>query len=89
MTNCSIRLAGITQESFVDGPGLRYVIFAQGCHHRCEGCHNQKSWDINAGTEFSVKDVIKSIKTQKKAIQGITFSGGEPFHQAGNLSRIA
>ena len=89
-----MRLSGITPESFVDGPGLRYVFFTQGCPHRCPNCHNPSSWEMNGGKEFSVKEIIRMIKKQKKAnlagkIQGITFSGGEPFLQAGELSQAA
>jgi len=72
----SIRLSGITPESLVDGPGLRYVIFAQGCRHGCPKCHNPTSWDINGGKEFTVKEIIRMIKKQCKARstvkQGVT-----------------
>jgi len=83
-----MRLSGITPESLVDGPGLRYVIFTQGCPHRCPNCHNPTSWDTDAGKEFAVKEIIRMLKKQKK-IQGVTFSGGEPFLQAAELSQIA
>jgi len=85
----SLQLSGITPESLVDGPGIRYVIFTQGCHHKCLHCHNPGSWEINAGKEFSVREIIRMIKKNKKNIQGITFSGGEPFLQAGELAHIA
>jgi anaerobic ribonucleoside-triphosphate reductase activating protein len=84
-----MRLSGITQESLVDGPGLRYVIFAQGCQHCCPYCQNPESWDINAGKEFSVKQVIRLLKQQKKTKRGVTFSGGEPFLQAVELAEVA
>jgi len=84
-----MRLSGITQESLVDGPGLRYVIFAQGCLHQCPRCHNPESWDVNAGKEFSVKQVIRLLKQQKKTKRGVTFSGGEPFLQAAELAEVA
>ncbi|MCL2441407.1 MAG: anaerobic ribonucleoside-triphosphate reductase activating protein [Treponema sp.] len=84
-----MRLYGITPESIVDGPGIRYVIFAQGCFHHCPFCHNPASWDSGAGDEFSVKQIIRFLKKQKKTIQGITFSGGEPFLQAGEFAEIA
>jgi len=84
-----MRLSGITQESLVDGPGLRYVIFTQGCPHRCPHCHNQDSWDTDAGREFSVKQIIRLLKKQNKTIRGITFSGGEPFLYAHELSQVA
>jgi len=84
-----MRLSGITQESLVDGPGLRCVIFTQGCLHRCPQCHNPESWEINAGKEFSVKQVIRLLKQQKKTKRGVTFSGGEPFLQAAELAEVA
>ena len=84
-----MRLSGVTQESFVDGPGLRCVIFAQGCMHQCPRCHNPESWDVNAGKEFSVKQVVRLLKRQKKTKRGVTFSGGEPFLQAAELAEAA
>ena len=84
-----MRLSGITPESLVDGPGLRYVIFTQGCFHRCPNCHNPDSWDIDAGKLFFVKEIIRIIRKLNKNIQGITFSGGEPFLQAYELAQIA
>jgi len=76
-------------ESLVDGPGLRFVIFTQGCTHECPHCHNPETWDMDAGKEYSVKQVIRLLKQQKKTKQGITFSGGEPFLQAAELAEIA
>jgi anaerobic ribonucleoside-triphosphate reductase activating protein len=84
-----MRLSGITPESLVDGPGLRYVIFPQGCPHQCPHCHNPQSWDPDGGKEFSVRQIIRLIKQQKKTKQGITFSGGEPFLQASELADLA
>lgn len=89
-----MRLSGITKESIVDGPGLRYVIFAQGCLHRCAHCQNPKTWDLDAGEEYSVKQVIRLFKKQKRTLtaatyRGITFSGGEPFLQARELAETA
>ena len=84
-----MRLFGITPESFVDGPGLRLVIFTQGCPHQCPHCHNPESWDSNTGKEFSVRQIIRLLKQQKKIKRGITFSGGEPFLQAAELTQAA
>jgi len=84
-----MRLSGITAESVVDGPGLRYVIFTQGCFHSCPKCHNPESWDTEGGKEFSVKQIIRMAKQHKKTHRGITFSGGEPFLQADALAQIA
>jgi len=84
-----MRLSGITEESFVDGPGVRYVIFAQGCRHCCHHCQNPETWDESAGKEFTVKQVIRLLKQQKKPKRGVTFSGGEPFLQAAELAEVA
>jgi anaerobic ribonucleoside-triphosphate reductase activating protein len=84
-----MRLSGITPESLVDGPGLRYVIFTQGCPHQCPHCHNPETWDSNGGKEYSVRQIIRLIKQQKKTKQGVTFSGGEPFLQASELAEVA
>jgi anaerobic ribonucleoside-triphosphate reductase activating protein len=84
-----MRLSGITPESLVDGPGLRYVIFTQGCPHQCPHCQNPETWDKDAGKEFSVRQVIRLLKQEKKTKQGVTFSGGEPFLFAGELAQVA
>jgi anaerobic ribonucleoside-triphosphate reductase activating protein len=84
-----MRLSGITPESLVDGPGLRSVIFTQGCPHQCPHCQNPETWDINAGKEYSVKQVVRLLKQQKKTKRGLTFSGGEPFLQAAELAQVA
>ncbi|MDR2730959.1 MAG: anaerobic ribonucleoside-triphosphate reductase activating protein [Treponema sp.] len=84
-----MRLSGIIPESVVDGPGLRIVIFTQGCPHQCPHCQNPETWDRDAGKEFSVRQVIRSLKQHKKNKRGITFSGGEPFLQPAELVQAA
>lgn len=83
-----IRIAGIVKESVVDGPGVRYVVFTQGCFHNCPGCHNPETHDINGGKEMDVEDIIKDLKGNK-LLDGVTFSGGEPFLHSRQLSYIA
>lgn len=83
-----IRVCGIAKESIVDGPGLRYVIFAQGCPHRCEGCHNPQSHSFDGGTLMSVKSLFNEIK-KNPLLSGVTFSGGEPFCQAEAFCELA
>lgn len=82
------RVSGIIRESVVDGPGLRSVIFAQGCPRRCPGCHNPDSLDPDGGTLMDVDEVIAMI-IKIKLISGVTFSGGEPFMQAGAFAKMA
>ena len=76
-----LRIAGITKESFVDGPGIRYVIFTQGCKHECEGCHNPDTHKMDGGYSTDVDELIQDI-INSKHIDGVTISGGEPFLQA-------
>lgn len=80
-----MRIAGTVRESVVDGPGLRFVIFVQGCRHRCKGCHNPDTWDPSGGKEITAEDLLEQVKSLKLA-KGVTFSGGEPFLQAGPLA---
>nr|WP_073166276.1 anaerobic ribonucleoside-triphosphate reductase activating protein [Desulfofundulus australicus] len=75
-------------ESVVDGPGLRDVLFVQGCPHRCSGCQNPGSWDFGGGTEVDIANVLVSLPSSP-LVSGITFSGGEPFCQAAALVEVA
>jgi len=87
-----MRLSGYTYESIVDGPGIRVVIFVQGCLSACANCHNPESWPLEGGQAYTVREILRMIKKPgpgRKRIRGITFSGGEPFLQAGELAQIA
>lgn len=83
-----IRLSGIKQESIVDGLGLRYVIFAQGCPHHCFACHNPSTHCFTGGDLWEVEDIIEQV-FQNPLLKGVTFSGGEPFEQAEAFLSIA
>lgn len=83
-----IRLFGTANDSIVDGPGIRFAIFAQGCYHNCEGCHNPESHDVNGGYIEDCDKLIKQI-SENTLLDGVTFSGGEPFLQAKPLAYIA
>ena len=76
----SIRLAGIVRESIVDGPGIRFTVFCQGCPHACEGCHNPETHDFAGGKDISIERLLEEID-KNKLLAGVTFSGGEPFCQ--------
>lgn len=67
-----------------DGPGVRYVVFLQGCPLRCTYCHNPDSWEIGKGTTISVDELMQKILSVKEYIKagGVTVSGGEPLLQA-------
>lgn len=83
-----LRISGTVKESVVDGPGLRYVIFTQGCSHNCKGCHNPQTHDFSGGYETTTEELLNEI-TQQKLISGITLSGGEPFSQAAACAELA
>jgi len=76
-----LRLSGIMRESIVDGPGLRYTIFAQGCIHACKGCQNPQTHEFEGGFLASPHAILRDIK-KNPLISGVTFSGGDPFCQA-------
>lgn len=76
----SIRLAGIVRESIVDGPGIRFTVFCQGCPHACKGCHNPETHDFAGGKDVSIDRLLEEID-KNKLLAGVTFSGGEPFCQ--------
>lgn len=77
------RVHSIETFGAVDGPGIRFVLFLQGCFLRCLYCHNPDSWDPHAGQELSLKHIIKNILVYKKFYKkgGVTISGGEPLLQ--------
>lgn len=65
----------------VDGPGIRYVIFMQGCDFRCAYCHNPDTWNFAGGEEKQVDELLEDILKYKRYIEGVTVSGGEPLMQ--------
>jgi len=83
-----LRIAGTIQDSIVDGPGIRYVIFTQGCPHHCPGCHNPQTHDFAGGRDADVEEILSQI-SGNPILSGVTFSGGEPFVQAEALVPIA
>lgn len=87
LSDTSIKIAGIIKESIVDGPGIRLVIFGQGCPHRCPGCHNPETHSFDGGHFISLDDILKMVR-QNPLLDGVTFSGGEPFAQARAFSLL-
>jgi anaerobic ribonucleoside-triphosphate reductase activating protein len=83
-----IKLFGTANDSIVDGPGIRYAVFVQGCPHNCEGCHNPNSHDVNGGYWDDTDNIIEAIK-KNPLLDGVTLSGGEPFMQARECAEIA
>ncbi len=83
-----IRIAGLTPESFSDGPGVRFVVFAQGCRHRCPGCHNPQTHPFGGGTLME-PDEILALMAKNPLLDGLTLSGGDPFEQAPAFASLA
>ncbi|MFR2534844.1 MAG: pyruvate formate-lyase-activating protein [Clostridia bacterium] len=68
----------------VDGPGIRFIIFMQGCSLQCQYCQNRDTWDIHGGTTYTVEQVLEKVRKYKNYIMpngGVTISGGEPLLQ--------
>lgn len=83
-----MRIYGLVNDSIVDGPGLRFSVFTQGCPHACEGCHNPDSHDFDKGTLYDTADIIAKIKANP-LLDGVTLTGGEPFAQSAACLEIA
>ncbi len=79
-------------ESFgtVDGPGVRFVVFFQGCPLRCKYCHNPDTWEFGRGTERTAEDLMKEYDSYKEFLKsgGITATGGEPLAQPEFLAEL-
>ena len=78
------RVHSIESFSTVDGPGIRFVIFLQGCNLRCKYCHNRDTWDMNGGSFKSLDELLEKILKYKSYIcknGGVTVTGGEPLLQ--------
>ena len=82
-----LNVCGIEPESIVDGKGIRFVVFVQGCPHRCPGCHNPQSHPFEGGTPTDVRDLFRQV-CENPLLKGVTFSGGEPFCQPGPLAEL-
>jgi anaerobic ribonucleoside-triphosphate reductase activating protein len=83
-----MRVAGLINDSIVDGPGLRFAVFFQGCEHGCEGCQNPETHDLNGGTQTTKEEILKQID-KNPLLGGVTFTGGEPFLQAAAIVPLA
>ncbi len=88
MSTKTLDIAGFDEDGIADGPGLRCVLFVQGCPHHCPGCHNPQTWEFGKGTRVAVDTVYERI-TANRLDTGVTFSGGEPFAQADALADLA
>lgn len=75
-----LRIASIVKDSIVDGPGIRLVVFTQGCVHNCPGCHNPNTHDLAGGYNIEIEDIVSMLK-DNPIYDGVTLSGGDPFEQ--------
>ena len=75
-----LRVSGCVSDSIVDGPGMRYVVFVQGCPHHCPGCHNPQTHDPEGGSWADTEDILAAA-AENPLLDGITLSGGDPFLQ--------
>lgn len=79
------RIHSVETMGLVDGPGIRFVVFMQGCKLRCAYCHNPDTWECGAGEETSAEELVNKIRKYKNYFKssggGVTFSGGEPLLQ--------
>lgn len=83
-----MRIAGIRKTSLVDNVGINYCLFTQGCPHACVGCHNPSTHDPEGGYEVTL-DELKADISSLELITGVTFSGGEPLQQYGDVFSLA
>ena len=84
-----LQVAGFLEHSTVNGEGFRSVLFLSGCSHACPGCHNAEMQDTTYGDVVDDHVILKSILKNQPLIDGVTFSGGEPFEQAESLISLA
>ncbi len=83
-----LQVSGIVKESIVDGRGIRYTVFTQGCPHHCPGCHNPQTHPFEGGTAMEISEIFEDFQ-KNPILKGITLSGGEPFCQPEPLAELA
>ena len=81
-----MKIIKIIDGTSVDGPGLRTSIYFSGCSHHCPGCQNPQTWDINAGNDTDIDDVLKTVIDNDF---DVTFSGGDPLFQVEEVTELA
>ena len=83
----TLSIMKIKESTTVDGPGLRTSIYCAGCVNACPGCHNPQTWDIKAGTEMSIDEIMQKIVAEDFC--NVTFTGGDPMYQALGFAELA
>jgi anaerobic ribonucleoside-triphosphate reductase activating protein len=82
-----VMLLDVVDDTTVDGPGFRTALYASGCPHRCQGCHNPQSWEKSNGRAYAIDDVLERVKAAEFA--NVTFSGGDPLCQVEAFTALA
>lgn len=83
----TIAIYGTAGQSIVDGPGLRYSVFTQGCSHACDGCHNGDSWDYDGGRRYRISDLLDDMQ-RDPLCNGLSVSGGDPFYRISETTEL-
>ena len=84
-----INISNIETSNYVNGNGCRYVLWVQGCDLACVGCWNQHTWSFEDKILKSVEEIFTQIQSLEDKLDGVTFTGGEPFLQALELSKLS
>lgn len=87
MEKDKISVLEIVEQTMADGPGLRISIYCAGCEHRCPGCHNPQSWNMENGHWMAIDDILEIIKADE--FSNVTFTGGDPFYQVEAFTELA
>ena len=83
----TIAIYGTARQSIVDGPGLRYAVFTQGCRHACPECHNGDSWDFDGSVRVKIDDIVDEMEGDPLC-HGLSISGGDPFYRIGEVKQL-
>lgn len=83
-----MNIAHIEDHSLIYGPGIRFVIWVQGCSIHCKGCWNKEMWSFKKQNDISINELYRKILIEKEHIKGITILGGEPFDQYDELLKL-
>lgn len=83
-----INLSGYIDSSIVDGPGVRFAIYTQGCMHKCKGCHNAETWSCDENELYDIDQLIDVVEAESLG-KNITLSGGDPLLQIDSTIELA
>ena len=91
MSICKGRISATESFGSVDGPGIRFIVFVQGCRYRCQYCHNPETWEREGGYEATAQEIFRQAWRYRpywKQTGGITVSGGEPLLQLAFVTEL-